>query len=49
MDQRQEIIYDMNAIRCLSEKGIILTDESLREVGKQGSEAGMKLREIAGV
>lgn len=41
----QPFIFDMKAVRALSEAGIGFSDEPLREAGKKGAEAGEKLRE----
>jgi len=40
----QETIYDMKTVRHLSELGIIVIDEPLREAGKAGAKAGEMLR-----
>jgi hypothetical protein len=47
MTELQEFPYDMKTVRCMAEKQIIITDEVLREAGKDGSEAGPKLRKLA--
>ncbi len=48
MDNYQEIIYDMKTIRHLADRHIILTDEVLRDAGKQGANAGLALRRLLG-
>ncbi len=40
----QEYILDMKTVRSLSSKGIIFTDEILRDAGKTGANAGKELR-----
>jgi len=44
MRTKLEMYYDMGIVRLLADYGVMFNDEVVREAGKQGARAGMKLR-----